>query len=34
MWRLPEARLMVTQTHEGKEFPYRVNVVCAPPDPR
>ncbi|GLW35255.1 hypothetical protein [Actinoplanes regularis] len=32
VWVLPTARFLITQTHEGKEFPYCVSLQCTPPD--
>ena len=34
VWPRDGFRVMVTQTHEDKELPFRINVVCAPGDPR
>jgi hypothetical protein len=34
VWPRDTARIMITQVHEGKEQPYRLLAVCAPPCPR
>ncbi|MET8149521.1 hypothetical protein ACIBSW_38400 [Actinoplanes sp. NPDC049668] len=34
VWPRDTARIMITQVHEGKELPYRLLAVCAPPCPR